>query len=109
MPFDIVNWMGSVKDSRKLSELTIPGTHDSAARAQPDVGERLVTQALDLQAQLNAGVRFLDIRARYINNQFRLSHENTDLNLGFDEARDILMNFLAEHPRETIIMSLKEG
>lgn len=108
MPFDIVNWMSSVKDSRKLSELTIPGTHDSAARAQPGVGGRFVTQALGLQAQLNAGVRFFDIRARYINNRFQLYHEDTDLKLGFDAARDILMTFLAEHPRETIIMSLKE-
>jgi 1-phosphatidylinositol phosphodiesterase len=106
MPFDISNWMGRVDDSKKLSELSIPGTHDSASRYIDS--NRLTTQTDGILEQLNAGIRFLDIRVGYTNNKFLLYHEDVFLNLGFAEVRDTCRDFLLAHPKESIILSLKK-
>jgi 1-phosphatidylinositol phosphodiesterase len=108
MTLDLANWMSLVDDSKMLSELSIPGTHDSASIKQPSLGQRLTTQEVSLELQLSGGIRFLDIRVGYTNTRFRLYHESTYLNLRFGEVRDICRTFLQSHPRETIIMSLKK-
>jgi 1-phosphatidylinositol phosphodiesterase len=108
MTFDVSKWMSFVEDTRKLSELSIPGTHDSGSREQKSLSTRLTTQTRTIREQLDAGIRFLDIRVRYKDDRFLLYHENSYLNLRFGPVRDICMAFLAEHPRETIVMSLKE-
>lgn len=106
MPLDLSNWMGLLADSKLLSELSIPGTHDSASRYLND--PRLVTQTASIGEQLGAGIRFLDIRVGYAGGRFRLYHEDTYLNLRFGQVRDVCKTFLQSHPRETIIMSLKK-
>ena len=114
MPFDISNWMALVDDAKKLSELSIPGTHDSGARyIDPTVYElrkspRLTTQTDGIREQLDSGIRFLDIRVGYTKGKFLLYHENAFENLGFAEVRNICSEFLTAHPRETIILSLKK-
>lgn len=112
MPIDTANWMDLVKDSMKLSELSIPGTHDSGAR-DPDTSDnltriRLTTQNRTIPEQLNDGIRFLDIRARYIDDEFRIYHEDVYLQLTFKNVLAACTLFLANHPRETIILSVKE-
>lgn len=106
MTIDISSWMGLVADAKKLSELSIPGTHDSASRYIDST--RLTTQTAGIRDQLDAGIRFLDIRVGYTNDRFLLYHEKTYLNLRFGPLRDICSAFLKAHPRETIIMSLKK-
>ena len=116
MPFDLTGWMGSVDGSAQLSKISIPGTHDSASRyIDPvahtvpfDPSPRLTTQTDSIRDQLNAGIRFLDIRVGYTQNQFRVYHENVYLNLTFGDVRDICRTFLQENKRETIILSLKK-
>jgi 1-phosphatidylinositol phosphodiesterase len=112
MTLDLANWMDLVKGSKKLSELSIPGTHDSGAR-DPDTSNdlqkiRLTTQDQSILQQLFAGIRFLDIRARYIDNEFRIYHEDVSLKLSFEDVLSACQAFLEVSPRETIIMSLKE-
>ncbi|KAK2067733.1 hypothetical protein P8C59_001446 [Phyllachora maydis] len=54
-------WMASVPDATLLSDMTIPGTHDSCARSNiPFVR----TQYLDITHQLALGIRFFDLRLR---------------------------------------------
>jgi 1-phosphatidylinositol phosphodiesterase len=114
MPFDLSNWMSLVSDTKLLSELTIPGTHDSGARyIDPTVyktrnSPRLTTQTAGIREQLDSGIRFLDIRVGYTNGRFLLYHENAFENLGFADVRNICSEFLTAHPRETIILSLKK-
>jgi len=108
LTYDIANWMSLVDDSKMLSELSIPGTHDSAAMKRPGFDdERLTTQTRTLREQLEAGVRFLDLRCGYVNKEFGLYHEDTSLHLSFTEARDVCKQFLDDHPTETIIASIK--
>src|SRR5262245_27175119 len=55
-------WMKKLADSKKLSELTIPGTHDTCALHGGDIPK---CQAWSLKDQLEAGIRFIDIRCRH--------------------------------------------
>ncbi|HVG48287.1 MAG TPA: phosphatidylinositol-specific phospholipase C [Rubellimicrobium sp.] len=109
MTFDVTQWMSYVEDSKKLTELSIPGTHDSGSRNQGNLKlDRLETQTRTIRAQLDGGIRFLDIRVGYTETEFRLYHEDVYLNLNFGQVRDICRDFLKSNPRETIIMSLKK-
>ncbi|HYH80796.1 MAG TPA: phosphatidylinositol-specific phospholipase C domain-containing protein, partial [Longimicrobium sp.] len=106
MPFTVTDWMSFVDGSRKLSELSIPGTHDSASRYIES--NRLTTQTDGIREQLDSGTRFIDLRVGYTRNTFQLYHEKTFLNLNFGQVRDACRAFLQAHPGETIILSLKK-
>ena len=63
--------MGTVDESLPLWSLTIPGTHDTLARFGGDLA---ICQSLSLPEQLEAGVRFLDVRARHLKNKLPIHH-----------------------------------
>jgi 1-phosphatidylinositol phosphodiesterase len=112
MTLDTSHWMDLVAGTKLLSELSIPATHDSGAK-NPNAATalekvRLTTQTRTIFQQLTDGIRFLDIRARHIDNAFGIYHETTSLNLTFDQVLVDCGVFLAAYPRETIIMSIKE-
>lgn len=108
------NWMSQVSDSTSLAALSIPGTHDtlaieggllpSAYEAQQDEG----TSALTLTAQLNAGIRAIDIRVRIVNNgtAFAIHHTDVYENANFDDVLTKAQAFLAANPSETVLMDL---
>lgn len=60
------DWMAEVPDSTRLSDLSLPGTHDTMTYQvnNLDGASWLKTQNLSLEEQLKAGVRVLDIRVR---------------------------------------------
>lgn len=101
------NWMSFIQGERKLSSLSIPGTHDAGARYEP-VSGTAKTQNLTIAEQLNAGVRFLDVRCRFVDNNFAIHHGTVYQHLNFDDVLQSCKSFLQEHPSETIIMSVKE-
>ena len=101
------NWMEAQNDAKKLTELSIPGTHDSGARYEP-IGGTAKCQNLTIGEQLNAGIRFLDIRCRHIDNAFAIHHGSIYQNLNFDDVLNASFGFLNSHPTETIVMSVKE-
>lgn len=104
------NWLTSIPDSKKLSELTIPGTHDSCTYTLKP-GELATpstrTQRLTLEEQLNAGIRFLDIRCRHIENAFAIHHSQVYLRLNFDDVLKVCTAFLTANQSECIVMSVK--
>ncbi|MFP7658444.1 phosphatidylinositol-specific phospholipase C [Chryseobacterium proteolyticum] len=105
----ISNWMSGLEDNTSLSKISIPGTHDSGAmREVPSNSGTAKTQNLTISEQLNAGVRFLDIRCRHIDNSFAIHHGAIYQNLNFDDVLNACYSFLDSHPTETIIMSVKE-
>ncbi|WP_443947471.1 phosphatidylinositol-specific phospholipase C [Pedobacter sp. AW1-32] len=105
--FGMINWMGFINDDTSLSMLSVPGTHDSGATLEPLTGTAK-NQNLSIPDQLNAGVRFLDIRCRHMNNSFRIYHSYVDQNLTFDQVLSSCYTFLNSNPTETIVMSIKE-
>src|SRR5687767_7668450 len=67
------NWLTPLDGNLPLSQFSIPGTHDSGALVEP-VSGTAKCQNLSIADQLNAGVRFLDIRCRHINDAFAIHH-----------------------------------
>lgn len=109
LPIAMNSWMSGIQDNISISKISIPGTHDSGARVDaPVVSGTAKTQDLSIAEQLNAGVRFLDIRCRHIENAFAIHHGAIYQNLNFDDVLNACYAFLDSHPSETIIMSVKE-
>jgi 1-phosphatidylinositol phosphodiesterase len=100
------DWMSSIAGNRKLHALSLPGSHDTCAYTVDDTLAR--TQDATLEAQLNNGVRVLDIRCRHENDTFSIYHAGIALGMDFDSVLDTCRLFLADHPRECIVMSIKE-
>jgi len=101
------SWMSGIVDNASIAALSIPGTHDSGARNEPVAGTAKC-QDLTIAQQLEAGVRFLDIRCRHIDNGFAIHHGSIYQSLNFNDVLLACTGFLAAHPTETIIMSVKE-
>ena len=55
------NWMSGISDSTALTDITMPGTHDSGTR-NVDLPAWSKTQTLSITEQLNIGVRYFDLR-----------------------------------------------
>ncbi|MGU3439921.1 phosphatidylinositol-specific phospholipase C domain-containing protein [Bacillus cereus] len=100
------NWMGSIEDGTRLSELSIPGTHDTMSQGYG--GDIAQTQSLSLETQLNSGIRFLDIRCRYVDGSFAIHHGPAYLHANFTDVLDTATNFLKKNPNETILMRIKQ-
>ena len=103
------NWMHYVNGNKKLSDLTIPGTHDSGTWT---LGLSYQCQTMTLAAQLHSGIRFLDIRLKPSgdNDKLQVWHGGGgETGLQFTEdIVDVCRAFLHENPSETLIMSIKD-
>lgn len=112
---DYREWMSTLPDTLPLSALSIPGTHNSHTyyRALPSVK----CQSVDIKTQLANGIRFLDIRAQPVHatdprkQHMYLVHGAFPIALtGPKYLAPLLATcyaFLAKHPSETILISLK--
>ncbi|MFD0524761.1 phosphatidylinositol-specific phospholipase C [Paractinoplanes durhamensis] len=106
------DWMRGLPDSRSLAALSIPGTHETMSihggawtQTQEDFGDSGGT----LAAQLNAGIRMIDIRARVnTGNTFTIHHGSAYQNANFDDVLNKLSDFLSGHPGETVVVRLKQ-
>lgn len=98
-----LSWMKNIPDETKLSEMTIPGTHDSCSLYGICCAR---TQTWSLLEQMKAGIRFFDIRLRLYNNTLRAFHAFVDQIDTFDTILISALNFLNQNPTETIIMQI---
>ncbi|MCA1623235.1 MAG: phosphatidylinositol-specific phospholipase C [Acidobacteria bacterium] len=100
------SWMDGLPDESLFGRLTIPGTHDTCAVRG---GDMTVCQKLSLKEQLEAGVRFIDIRCRHIENVFTIHHGSVYQGMNFGAAvLNVCLAFLLENPSESIVMSIKK-
>lgn len=99
-------WMSNISDDTRLYELSIPGTHDTMSTGPG--GDIVRTQSLTLTTQLNAGIRYLDIRVRAIDNVFTIHHDLVYLNVNFGHVLNEVTSFLKAHPSELILMRVKQ-
>ena len=68
-------WMKNIPDETPLSMISIPGTHDSAARFTTAPTPRIFCcQDMSVKNQLLSGARFLDIRLILSHNKFKAVH-----------------------------------
>lgn len=101
------DWMTPLNGALPLSQFSIPGTHDSGARFE-DFAGTAKCQNLTIAEQLGAGVRFLDIRCRHLDNAFTIHHGSVYQNINFTDVLNATYAFLNANPGETVIMSVKE-
>lgn len=100
------SWMRNIPDDTPVTVLSIPGTHDSGCIGGPlGVAQ---TQNVDLCHQLDAGIRFLDIRLAQYQDDLVIHHDVVCMGKNYTEVLDICSDFLKEHPSETILMSIKD-
>lgn len=124
------DWMRLIEDDRPLNRMSIPGTHDSAARSAA-VGA-CKNQKMTIFDQLDSGIRYLDVRLRRVTNtkfelpdeplpdikgptiratsedKFALHHGPCYLNMNFDDLMVQVERFLISYPTETILMRVRE-
>ena len=109
------DWMSRLDDGLFLSEVVLPGTHDSASY-HPQLAFFSQCQSATVEDQLNAGFRFLDIRLERVGDTMKLMHGFTACKSDWWpfasqlELPDILnqcYRFLDAHPTETILFSVK--
>ncbi|TBO40602.1 phosphatidylinositol-specific phospholipase C [Pedobacter kyonggii] len=100
-------WMSGLSNTTPVSRLSIPGTHDSGAMFEPVVNTAKC-QNIGIGAQLDLGVRYLDIRCRHIDNAFAIHHGAIYQNLNFQNVINACLDFLNANPSETILMCVKE-
>ncbi|KAK6458631.1 PLC-like phosphodiesterase [Scheffersomyces xylosifermentans] len=110
-------WLKEIDDNTRISKLSIPGTHNSAAchTALPSVQ----CQGESVTEQLNHGVRFLDIRAgkQFLKEgddakDLQVIHGKFPVKIPFPrllkDTFDEVYDFLNNNRSETVIVSLKQ-
>lgn len=102
--FSTNEWMKELPGTKRISEFTIPGTHDTCARYGGPLAE---CQNMTLKEQLEAGIRFIDIRCRHFKDAFTIHHGIVYQQMNFSDVQDICIKFLESNPSECIIMSVK--
>lgn len=108
-------YLSNISGDIPVSCLNLVGSHDSAT-AFVSFSKWAKCQTLNIEKQLEAGVRFFDLRLYAVNNTIRLVHGSADCYcdetkktfLTFDMVLDTLTRFLHENPRETVIVSIKK-
>lgn len=98
-------WMSHLSSSTLMSAITIPGTHDSAAYTYS--WPFIATQTLDITAQLNAGIRYFDLRCGLRSNILEMVHGQAILNLRLEQVLADIYTWLAAHPSEALVAQIK--
>ncbi|ANI29557.1 hypothetical protein PL78_06870 [Yersinia entomophaga] len=103
------NWMGKLGNSMLLSNVSIPGTNNSAVffPFMTPTGQ-IQTQLWDIDIQLNNGIRFLDIRCRLVEDVLALYHSNVYLNQNLSDVLASCLVFIKNNPTEFIMLSIKQ-
>ena len=102
--------MKEIPDNIKISELTIPGTHDSCTYQIKGLGILVSfaakTQSWNLEEQMKAGLRYFDIRLRSYNNTLHCFHGPIDLGQTFDSILKTSSSFINANKSEGLIMQI---
>ncbi len=110
------DWMLKLDDGLPLSEVVLPGTHDSATQ---NVQFAFIArcQALSIGEQLEAGFRYLDIRLAVSRGSLVMVHGFANCTtsgwpwagtLSFDNVLSETYAFLKAHPSETVVFAVKQ-
>ena len=96
------NWMQYLPDDRLITNISIPGTHNSCTyRTSHSISK---CQTYPLKEQLHQGVRYLDLRCIYKKNGLQMYHGMDNMRLSLDTCLVWVRDFLQEHPSEIILL-----
>ncbi|MFD6892412.1 phosphatidylinositol-specific phospholipase C domain-containing protein [Streptomyces sp. NPDC059957] len=105
------DWMKDIAGGTWLAALSLPGTHDSLsiqggppAETQQNFGKSANT----LTAQLERGIRAVDIRVRVSGGtHFTIHHGSSYQDANFDDVLTKARDFLGRHKSETLVMRVR--
>ncbi|KRX08392.1 PLC-like phosphodiesterase, TIM beta/alpha-barrel domain [Pseudocohnilembus persalinus] len=101
-------WMKDLPDQSFISNITIPGTHNSLAMYG---GYLKITpcqcQSWSVKDQLRAGLRFFDLRGKLSNGKFRAYHEVMDQRVDIKDVFNDFYDFLDKNPSEFLAINLQ--
>lgn len=108
------DWMGQLDDNAFFSQISIPGTHDSATGDgwTGFLGEMVgasmgQTQDLTIAQQLACGVRAFDLRPCVKDNELVINHGMLQTKAKFPETLKLLCQFVKEHPTEFVVVVMR--
>ena len=110
------DWMSLLPDDARLNELSVPGTHSSAA-AFVQMAYLAKSQSKSILRQLEAGFRYLDIRLAVEKDRLVLTHGSMRCKKGnqifstflyLEDVLDECRSFLRTHPGETVLFVVKQ-
>jgi 1-phosphatidylinositol phosphodiesterase len=119
------SWMARLSDQQSLSDIAMPGSHDSATYVigVPELAQKInvvlpgvtglrgvafvQTQTLTIREQLDHGVRFLDLRVNAAGEGFTMYHGPVPLGIGLSSVLDQVEAFLQANPSETVLTCFK--
>ncbi len=111
--FNSCNWMSYLPDDMNITDISIPGSHDAGtAKTTTHLNSSAQCQQHTIWEQLNAGVRYFDIRIeKKTDGELCLTHGGIDCWLGdehlkFTTVMDWVDRFLTENPSETVIFQM---
>ena len=98
-------WMADLPDNQLITQLSIPGTHDSATFGLTDIIEMYGrTQGLNFNEQFDKGVRCFDMRLGYWgHSELYLGHAFS-AGIAFSTAVNTIKNKLKSNPKEFVII-----
>ena len=110
-------WMAGIPNDRRISELSIPGTHETMSIHPNDAWALFpwnywlpVTQQMYLENQLPSGIRALDIRLQRDGDNLKVWHGVVNQHADFNDVLRKVVQFLEEPPipTETVLMRITE-
>lgn len=106
--YPLDGWMEAINDKigdKPLKNIAIPGSHD-AGSSSIVVGSAQ-TQSISILKQLEAGSRYIDLRAKPgAGNKFWIYHGILPTSLTLDDAMTQIETFAKAHPKEIVIVTL---
>lgn len=107
---DAAPWMRDLSDDAFVSQLSIPGTHDSATGhgfTSWLMGNYATTQDLNIAAQWGKGVRAFDLRPAVANGVLQIYHGSAATKLWFHDALADICRQLDANPTEFAIVLMR--
>lgn len=114
LPYHNEDWMGDLADSLYLTEITIPGTHDTGAdkhtsQVSSPIWHDVICQDFCISNQLKLGMRWLDVRLNCDSNgDLTVHHSSYYLHKNFNDVIDYALDFLKDHPKEVVVFMIKQ-
>lgn len=106
------NWMSKISGGRRITEMAIPGTHDSGAYKEYTYTPMVQAQDHSIKQQLEAGVRALDIRCgpktTGTTTSYEVFHGGYDQGLTVKGVCQEIVKFLEKNTSEFVILMLKQ-
>lgn len=110
---DYANWMAELPDGLYVSQVSIPGTHDTATASLVTAAPTAQCQTASIKDQLNTGVRAFDFRPgkkpSSSSSEIYCYHGSARTSILFKDAISMITTFLEQHPTEFVIIHLDGG